>query len=80
MGTRVVSRDFFPVDTRVNYFLFKITLNRTVFRCYNFLSTESLSCIAEHLCNLYSLRNVSQSSQLPYIYPFSRMRGPYEDP
>ena len=30
MGTKVVSSDF-SVDTRVNYFLFKITLNRAVF-------------------------------------------------
>ena len=43
----------FSVDTRVNQFLFKVTLNRTVFRYYNFLLTDSLSCLTEHLCNLF---------------------------
>ena len=42
---------FFSIDTRVNYFLFKIPLNRTVFRCYTV--TDSLSCLAEHLCNWF---------------------------
>ena len=50
MATRVFSSHLFSIDTRVNYFLFKISLNRTV---GSGVITDSLSCLAEHLCNWF---------------------------
>ena len=39
----------FSVDTRVNYFLFKY---RSIVQCSSVI-TDSLSCLAEHLCNRF---------------------------